>query len=33
MCDKLIIMKDFAVTHEVMRSPDLKQTDLIEYMI
>jgi len=33
MCDKLIIMKDFVVTHEVMRSPDLKQTDLIEYMI
>ncbi len=33
MADKLIIMKDFQVTHEVMRSPDLKQTDIIEYMI
>ena len=33
MADRLIIMKDFEVTHEVERSPGLKQTDLIEYMI
>ena len=33
MADKLIIMKDFQVTKEFMRSPDLKQTDIIEYMI
>lgn len=33
MADKLIIMKDFKVTKEFMRSPDLKQTDIIEYMI
>lgn len=33
MADKLIIMKDFEVTHEFMRSPDLKETDIIEYMI
>jgi ribose transport system ATP-binding protein len=33
MADRLIIMKDFEVTHQVERHPDLKQTDLIEYMI
>lgn len=33
MADKLIIMKDFKVTKEFMRSPDLQQTDIIEYMI
>lgn len=33
MADKILIMKDFAVTKEFMRSPDLKQTDVIEYMI
>ena len=33
MVDKLIVMKDFKVTKEFMRSPDLKQTDIIEYMI
>ncbi len=33
MSDRLIIMKDFEVTHQVERNPDLKQTDLIEYMI
>ncbi len=33
MADKLLIMKDFKVTKEFMRSPDLKQTDIIEYMI
>ena len=33
MADKLIIMKDFEVTKEFMRSPNLKETDIIEYMI
>ena len=33
MSDRIIIMKDFKVTKEFMRSPDLKQTDIIEYMI
>ena len=33
MADRLIIMKDFEVTKEFRRSPDLKQTDIIEYMI
>ncbi len=33
MADKIVIMKDFRVTKEFMRSPDLKQTDIIEYMI
>ena len=33
MADKILIMKDFEVTHQVERSPELKQTDLIEYMI
>lgn len=33
MADKLVIMKDFKVTKEFERSPQLKQTDIIEYMI
>ena len=33
MADRILIMKDFKVTKEFMRSPDLKQTDIIEYMI
>lgn len=33
MADKIIIMKDFKVTKEFERSPELKQTDIIEYMI
>lgn len=33
MADRIIIMKDFAVTKEFTRSADLKQTDIIEYMI
>ena len=33
MSDKLIIMKDFKVTKEFVRSPHLKETDIIEYMI
>lgn len=33
MSDKLIIMKDFKVSAEFKRSADLKQTDIIEYMI
>lgn len=33
MSDKLLIMKHNKITKEFMRSPDLKQTDIIEYMI
>ncbi len=33
MADKILIMKDFAVTKEFMRSPTLSETDIIEYMI
>lgn len=33
MADELMIMKDFKVTCELTRSPELKQTDIIEYMI
>lgn len=33
MADRILIMKDFKVTKEFMRSPSLKQTDIIEYMI
>ena len=33
MADKRIIMKDFKVTGEFFRSQELKQTDIIEYMI
>lgn len=33
MSDRIIIMKDFQVTKEFRRSADLKQTDIIEYMI
>ncbi len=33
MSDKLIIMKDYQVSKEFMRSPGLKETDIIEYMI
>lgn len=33
MADRIIIMKDFEVTKEFTRSADLKQTDIIEYMI
>ena len=33
MADRILIMKDFAVSHEFTRSADLKQTDIIEYMI
>ena len=33
MADRLLIMKDFEVKKEFVRSPDLKQTDVIEYMI
>lgn len=33
MADKIIIMKDFVKSGEVMRSADLKETDIIEYMI
>ena len=33
MADKIIIMKDFAVSHEFTRDPKLAETDIIEYMI
>ena len=33
MADKILIMKDFAVTHEFKRDPKLSETDIIEYMI
>lgn len=33
MADRLLIMKDFQVAKEFSRSPDLKETDIIEYMI
>ena len=33
MVDRLIIMKDFKVSQEFNRSQDLKETDVIEYMI
>ncbi len=33
MADKILIMKDFEVKKEFMRSADLVQTDIIEYMI
>ncbi len=33
MADRLIIMKDFEVTAQMDRAADLKQTDIIEYMI
>lgn len=33
MSDRLLIMKNFKVTAELERSVDLKQTDIIEYMI
>lgn len=33
MADRLLIMKDYEVKKEFLRSPDLKQTDIIEYMI
>lgn len=33
MCDRIEIMKDFRISKEFMRSPDLKDSDMIEYMI
>lgn len=33
MADKIIIMKDFEVTKEFMRTPELSETDIIGYMI
>lgn len=33
MADRLLIMKDFEVKKEFWRSPDIRQTDIIEYMI
>jgi len=33
MADKILIMKDFEVTKEFRRSPELSEADIIEYMI
>ena len=33
MADKILIMKDFEVTHEFKRDPKPSETDVIEYMI
>ena len=33
MSDRLLVMKDFKVNKEFMRSKDLKETDIIEYML
>ena len=33
MADRIIIMKDFQVTKEFERSPELSEADIIEYMI
>jgi ribose transport system ATP-binding protein len=33
MADRIIIMKDFKISKEFKRSPDLKETDIIGYMI
>ena len=33
MADKIVVMKDCAVTKEFTRSKDLSETDIIEYMI
>ena len=33
MADKILIMKDFEVTKEFQRTPELSEADIIEYMI
>lgn len=33
MADRLIVMKDFKISHEFERSKNLKETDIIEYML
>ena len=33
MADKILILKDFAVSKEFLRSADLSETDIIGYMI
>lgn len=33
MADRIVIMKDFAVTKEFVRDPGLKETDIIDYMV
>lgn len=33
MADRIIVMKDFKVSGELKRSPDLSETDMIEYVI
>lgn len=33
MCDRILIMKDYNVSKEFMRSKDLKEVDIIDYML
>ena len=33
MCDRMLVMKDGAITAEFRRSPDLTEADIIKYMI
>ncbi len=33
MCDRILIMKDFNINHEFKRSADLKEVDIIDYML
>ena len=33
MADRIIVMKDFKVSGELKRSPELSETDMIEYVI
>ena len=33
MSDRMLIMKDGRITHEVLRSPDVKDSQLIDYMV
>lgn len=33
MSDKIVVMKDFEISGEIMRSPELKETDIIDYVI
>ena len=33
MSDRILIMKDGRITKEFLRDPDLKDTDVIEYMV
>ena len=33
MCDRILIMKNFNVSKEFVRSADLKEVDIIDYML